>query len=224
MTPDIQPRGVLHVGVDNYFTVAREFEDGAGDFPTDFGLTLGVLPGTKLQAEVGVDGFEPADHPLVFNAKLGVPENVLFAGAPTLQVGAFGFGTESGVTNANVVQLILGKSISGAGRVSAGPYFGNGEILVDGDGHEEKSGFSVAFDRAFGATTTASGDAYSRFVAVADYASGDNAVGGGAVGLYYYFHPDVSLLTGPVWFNDEDVNGKWKWTIQLDANRVVFGK
>jgi hypothetical protein len=38
------------------------------------------------------------------------------------------------------------------------------------------------------------------------------------VGLYYYFTKNIDLLTGPVWFNDEGINGKWKWTVQLDIN------
>ena len=46
MTPDIQEYGVMHIGVDNYFTVFRKAEDGGGSFTTDAGLTLGVLPMT----------------------------------------------------------------------------------------------------------------------------------------------------------------------------------
>jgi hypothetical protein len=28
----------------------------------------------------------------------------------------------------------------------------------------------------------------------------------------------MSLLTGPVWFNERAINGDWKWTTQLDVN------
>src|SRR5581483_4949842 len=55
MTLDIQPYGVAHWGVDNYFTAFRKASDGAGDFPTDAGFTLGVLPFEKLKMEAGVD-------------------------------------------------------------------------------------------------------------------------------------------------------------------------
>ncbi|MBI1865160.1 MAG: EscU/YscU/HrcU family type III secretion system export apparatus switch protein, partial [Nitrospirae bacterium] len=64
----------------------------------------------------------------------------------------------------------------------------------------------------------AEGNELSRLVFAVDYASGDNALGGGGAGLYYYFTKNVSLLTGPVWFNEEAINGKWKWTTQLDVN------
>ena len=36
--------------------------------------------------------------------------------------------------------------------------------------------------------------------------------------MYHYFTKDISLLTGPVWFNDHAINGQWKWTVQLDIN------
>src|SRR5262245_12490411 len=93
MTLDMQPYGLLHVGVDNYFTLFRDAEDGAGAFPTDMGFTLGVLPWRKLQAEIGVDLLGPADHPWVFNFKVGAPEEALFDHAPAIQAGMFGLGT-----------------------------------------------------------------------------------------------------------------------------------
>ena len=67
-------------------------------------------------------------------------------------------------------------------------------------------------------------DEYNKLVLAADYASGNNVLGGGGVGVYYYFTKDISLLTGPVWFNEQDINGKWKWTIQLDINVDVLSK
>jgi hypothetical protein len=45
-----------------------------------------------------------------------------------------------------------------------------------------------------------------------------------AVGVNYYFTPSISVLTGPVWFNEKAVNGEWKWTIQLDVNLPGFGQ
>ncbi|MGH7725028.1 MAG: hypothetical protein ACREOU_06320 [Candidatus Eiseniibacteriota bacterium] len=222
MTMDIQARNVLHVGVDNYFTVLRKSSDGSGDFATDFGLTMGVLPFQKVQMEVGVDALEPTDDPLYFNAKIGAPEGALFGGAPTFQIGVFNVGTEKNVTNYNIGYAVVGKSISGVGRLSAGPYVGNGAVLRDAEGQKENTGFMVAFDRGFVPAKTAAGAEFNRLVLAADYASGKNALGGGGVGLYYCFHPDVSLLTGPVWFNEEAINGKPKWTIQLDINRALF--
>jgi hypothetical protein len=225
MTLDIQPYGVVHIGVDNYFTVGKKSQDGGGGFPTDAGLTLGVLPSTKVQAEVGVDLFGPADYPLVFNAKLGTPEGTLFKGAPTLQAGICNVGTKKGLTDQNVVYGVVGRSFPRFGRLSAGPYIGNAAVLRDSDGNKANSGFMVAFDRSFAPTKDKEGNEFSRVVFAADYASGKNAFGAGGFGLYYFFRSNISLLVGPVFFNDQGLNGKWKWTIQLDVNHPkLFGK
>lgn len=224
MTPDIQPYGVLHIGVDNYFTVFRKAANGGGSFPTDFGLTMGVLPFEKLQMEVGVDLLESSDYPLYFNAKIGSPEEALFKGSPALYLGIFNVGTKNNVTNQNVVFGVIGKTIPGIGRLSVGPYIGNKKVLVDKDGNKENTGIMVAFDRGFLPVKDKAGNEYNKIVFAADYASGKNAIGGGGFGLYYYFTKDISLLTGPVWFNEEAINGKWKWTIQLDINLPIFSK
>ncbi len=218
MTVDIQPYGVLHIGVDNYFTVFRKAADGGGSFPTDFGLTMGVLPFEKVQMEIGFDLLESSNYPLYFNAKIGAPEDVLFKGSPTLQLGIFNVGTKNNVTNQNVVLVVIGKTIPVIGRISAGPYIGNKKVLIDKNGDKENTGIMVAFDRGFMPVKDKNGNEYNKLVFAADYASGKNAIGGGGAGLYYYFTKNISLLTGPVWFNEEAINGKWKWTIQLDIN------
>jgi hypothetical protein len=174
--------------------------------------------------EVGFDFFEPSDYPLFFNAKIGAPENALFKNSPALQVGFVNLGTETDVTNQNIVYLVVGKTIPEVGRITAGPYVVNDKVLRDSNGNEENEGFMIAFDRGFMPHKDASGNEFNRFVFAADYASGNNALGAGGFGLSTYFTKDISLLTGPVWFNDEGVNGKWKWTIQLDINLPRFGK
>jgi hypothetical protein len=98
LTPDIQPFGVLHIGVDNYATVGKSTSGGAGSFPTDAGLTIGILPFEKLQMEVGIDYLFPQNwvaedvSGFAFNAKFGSPESVLFKESPALYIGYFGGG------------------------------------------------------------------------------------------------------------------------------------
>lgn len=222
MTVDIQPYGILHTGVDNYFTVFRKADDGGGAFPTDLGLTLGVLPFEKVKMEIGVDLLESSDYPLFFNAKIGVPEEAFFSWQPTLQVGVFNVGTESDVTDQNVLYAVLGKTIPGLGRLSVGPYLGNKKVLVDKNGEKKNSGFMVAFDRSYIPVKDKEGNEFNRIALAADYISGKNALGGGGAGLYWFFTKDICLLTGPVFFNEEAINGKWKWTVQLDINTALF--
>ncbi len=237
MTPDIQPFGVLHIGVDNYFTVGKNTRAGAGSLPTDVGLTMGVLPFEKIQMEVGVDMLEPENwappatnvSPYSYNAKLGSPENVWFKGSPALYVGYFNGGfahhnVPSNLTALDTFYGTIGKTIPYIGRISVGPYIGNSRSLVNGYGNKDNKGWMVAFDHGFLPAKDKEGNEYNRIVLAADYASGNNVLGGGGVGIYYYFTKDISLLTGPVWFNEQDVSGKWKWTVQLDINVDVLSK
>lgn len=210
-TIDIQAPGVWHITLDNYFTVGGDGPGGGGEsFPTDFGLTYGFQLTKTLFAEAGFDILEPTDDPLFFNAKIGFPEDTLRPGAPALQLGLFNVGTKRGVTDQNVFHLIVGKSLPrGQGRVAFSAYRGNGDVLRSSTGEREDTGFMVAYDRWLRP---------GKFLLAADYASGDNPIGGGGVGLYTFFTKDISLLVGPVWFNDSGLNGKMKWTTQLDIN------
>jgi len=223
MTLDIQSYKVTHLGIDNYFTVDKKASSGdQGAFPTDVGLTIGVLPFEKIQMEVGIDANYPSDNPYMFNAKIGAPEDVLFKYSPALQVGIFGVGTKDKVTNQNVVYGVIGKTIPSVGRLSVGPYFGNKDVLINAKGEKENTGFMVAFDRGFFPAKDAAGAEYSKVVFAADYASGKNVIGAGGAGVYYFFTKDISLLTGPVFFNEKAINGTWKWTTQLDINLPSF--
>jgi hypothetical protein len=218
MSPDLQPYGVVHLGIDNYFTLARDAADDAGSFPTDFGLTVGLLRSTKFQLELGVDVLEASDDPVYLNLKFGSPEGALCAACPALQLGVANAGTNRRANDYDIVYLVVGKTIPKFGRLSIAPYVGNDELLRNPDGDEEESGVLLAFDRGFKPFTDAAGNTFDRWVLAADYASGDHALGGGGVGLAYYFTKDISLLTGPVWFESEAINGPWKWTLQLDVN------
>lgn len=224
---DIQPYGVVHFGIDNYFTVGRTKERGA--LPTDLGLTVGVLPFEKIQLEVGFDWLEPTTDPLYFNAKLGTPEGSIFAGSPALNLGVFNVGTDSkttdgdGRTDYDIVDVIVAKTLpAGFGRIHAGAYYGNGKTLVNRFGDKANTGFMVGWDKGYVSVKDAEGE-YSKWVMAADWASGKNAIGGGGFGVARFFTRNVSLLTGPVWFNEPQVasaNGdaKWVWSTQLDIN------
>jgi len=208
-TSDIQPYGKWHITYDSYFTIGRKGTE-KGDLATDVGLTLGVLPFEKLQMEVGFDLNEPTDDPLSFNAKIGTPEGALFEGSPALNVGIFNVGTKKNITDYNIVDFIAGKTLPfNLGRLHGAYYSGNGKTLKSASGKKENDGFMIGYDKYV---------YKDKVMFAADYASGKNAIGGGGVGLYYFFTKDIDLLMGPVWFNDQSLNGNMKWTIQLDIN------
>ena len=208
-TIDMQAPGVTHITLDDYFTVGEDAPD-AGDLPTDVGLTFGWRLGGKAQVEAGFDWLEPSDDPLYLNAKIGYPEGALGTNAPGVQLGFVNFGTKDGVTDQNIVHLIVGKSLPNKKtRVHASYYVGNGDTLRSSSGDKENGGFMIGCDHVLKP---------GKFILAGDYASGDNAIGGGGIGLYTYFTKDISLLVGPVWFNDKGINGEMKWTTQLDVN------
>ncbi len=213
---DIQSYGVWHIGIDNYYTINTTAASPVPlGFPTDLGLTVGVLPAGPLQAEVGLDILQPSFDPYFLNAKVGMAEGVLFAGAPAWNVGIFNVGLNQTTQSQNIVHLVLGKDLGTLGRIHACPYYtGNFSKLGLGS---DNSGWMLGYDKGFMPVKDASGE-YSKWVFAADYASGNNALGGGGFGLYYYFTKTISLLTGPVFFNSQTINGSWKWTTQLDIN------
>jgi len=218
-TIDIQPFKVGHVTYDNYTTLGKKSPARGGQaFPNDLGLTGGVLPWEKLQMEVGIDWMEPSDYPAYFNAKLGSPEGTLFKGAPALEAGILNVGTKKGVTDQDIGYVVTGRSLPGnLGRLHLSAYFGNAKILRSSDGGLQNVGFMAAYDYGFWQKKSPEGD-YNRLVLAGDFASGRNAIGGGGAGLYYYFTKNIDILAGPVWFNDQGLNGLWKWTTQLDIN------
>jgi hypothetical protein len=250
-TSDVQPYNVWHIGVDNYFRLYQtqsETDNGLpATLPTVLGLTVGALPYEKLTLEVGFDYLSPGrfahptlrsiGHSFLLNAKFGIPEGVLARWAPALNVGIFNVGTKNQVTNMNIVDFIVGKTLGPFGRIHAGYYYGNpGSALMRengclrGDsnpliacvagrsGSRQNDGGMVGYDYGFWKVKDKAGNEYNKWIFAADYASGKNFIGGGGFGLYHFFTKDISLLTGPVWFNDHVINGQWKWTVQLDIN------
>jgi len=204
---DLQPAGVTHITLDNYSTIAR---DRGEDFPTDYGLTYGFKLSPRLAGEVGFDLLEPADDPLYFNAKIGLAEKALSPQSPGLALGIYNIGTKKNVTDQNIGYLVAGKTLPGKmGRLHLGGYWGNSRLLKNGNGDTANKGWMVAWDRPLVA---------DKLSIIADYASGKNVVGGGGLGLSFLFNKDVSLLVGPVWFNEKAINGDMKWSTQVDIN------
>jgi hypothetical protein len=214
---DMQAYGVVHLTYDNYTTLGRKGPGRSGSaFANDLGLTVGVLPFERWQMEIGADWMEPADDPLYFNAKFGAPEGVLFKGAPALEAGIFNVGTRKGVTDQNVGDIVTGRSLpAGLGRIHIGGYWGNARVLRSSAGVKANAGVMAAYDIGF---LPAAEGGFNRIVIGADWMSGRNAIGGGALAVNYCFAKNASILAGPVWFNDAGINGAWKWTTQFDGN------
>lgn len=207
---DVQAFKSLHLGIDNYTRTSS----GGSDFRPnvyDLGLTAGVLPFEKVQAEVGVDymtyGLNGLDsNPLSFNAKLGTPEDSLFSGSPALAFGGYGFGTKKDLTDSNIVYGLAAKTLPVVGRLSAGYYVGNDKVIGD-----KNDGVLLSWDRTMSEIS-------DKLWVAADYQGGDNTVGAFSFGASWAFSKNVSVILGYDIYNDQSMAGKNTFTTQLDIN------
>jgi hypothetical protein len=222
VSTDFQKFGTLHLGIDNYFRLKNEAYHSRGAGILDCGLTAGVLPFQKLQAEVGVDYLNMGDgiydtNPVYFNFKVGTPEGALFKGSPALAVGCYNIGTKTDLTNYNVAYALIAKTIPIIGRVSAGYYFGNEKLLVDEHNKKSGNGILLSLDRQMAEIS-------DKLWMAIDYQGGRNYLGALNAGFSWSFSSKVSVIfaydiynNNKDFYNSKDVNSN-TITIQLDIN------
>lgn len=220
-TTDVYATGTGHIDEDNYFTVFNRRGHGQA-FAPDTGLEFGVLTWGNWSVEAGVDYLGGADDPLYFNVGAAIGEDKLFCYAPSLKVGFFNAGTRyhgHGRTNQNIVDLIIGKKLPeciGEANFYVGGFSGSRAM------GKNRQGFMVGYKQFFCPAKYYCEKDYYKWFLAADYASGKNTIGGGGFAVGYNFTPDIDILTGPVWFNSEEINGRWKWSVQIDISFPAF--
>ncbi len=222
-----QAKSVPHVTYDTYYGKGTPPPGaGAPAYPIDTGLTMGVLPWDKVQAEVGYDMLLPSSDPifLLLNAKICTPESSLFKGSPGISVGIYNVGFRKDVTDYNAVHLMFQKSLPGGGYIAAGLYHGMSDVLfTNSDGEIVKTGAMLGWlspDIKVGLK------GLEKIIIAADIQTGKNVLGGGGVGVYFYFNDYVSLLVGPVFYTDSRLQpggATHLWTTQLDID-IPLGK
>jgi hypothetical protein len=218
---DFQKWKTMHLGLDNYIRTSNiNGVRGAGIF--DAGFTTGLLPFEKFQGEIGVDYLYMGDsnydnHPIYFNAKIGLPEDALFKGFPAIALGAYNFGLKSNLTNYNIIYGEIAKTIPILGRLSVGYYTGNDKILVDENLKKANNGLLLSWDR----TMTEISD--KLWLAV-DYQGGKNYLGALSFGASWAFSKNVSVIFGydiynnkNAYYNTGNQNAN-TFTAQVDIN------
>ncbi len=216
-----QPYLVPHLTYDTY--VAEK-----GMLQNTYGLTMGVIPGDKVQGEVGFDAFYPGftKNYLQVNGKITAVENVIGGWSPALSVGIANVGFEKDISDYDLVHGTLAKTTP-IGTVGVGGYYGAGSKLLwtNSDAKEERGGFMASYvspDIKIGLP------GLEKIVVAADYASGKNWFGAAAGSLILYFNSNIDLLTGPVFFTDSKLyraayGTDFMWTFQLDVD-IPFKK
>ena len=225
---DIQAFKSVHLGIDNYIRTQKDANGVYGSGMYDLGLTTGISPFSKVQAEIGIDYLNMGDnnildaknydlHPIYFNGKIAIPEDSLFKGAPAIAVGAYNFGTKATLTNYNIVYGLLAKTIPYIGRISAGYYTGNKALLVDELGKASNSGLLLSWDRAVPEIS-------DKLWLAVDYQGGKNYLGALNFGLSWAFSKNVSVIFAydiynnkNAFYNTNNVNTN-TFTTQLDIN------
>ena len=145
-TASCQARGVPHITYDTYFWKGPPAGSvGSPMYPVDTGLTAGILPYNKVQAEVGFDVLLATQYPLLLNMKLCTPESSLFKGSPGISFGIYNWGFKDDVTNYNVLHLMFQKALPTGGYVAAGLYHGtNDPLFTNSDGKVARTGAMIA--------------------------------------------------------------------------------
>ncbi len=142
---------------------------------------------------------------------LAPPEGALFGGSPALALGGYNFGTEEDVTDQNIVYALVAKTLPVVGRLSAGYFTGNEDLLVDADGEENADGILLSWDRVISEIS-------DKLWAAVDYQGGDNALGALSFGISCAFAHNVSVIFGYDIYNENTTGGEDTFTTQLDIN------
>ena len=206
---------VPHITYDTYFS------KGAGKIaPVDTGVTMGVLPFEKINAEAGFDLLLPGNDPLLLHGKIGTPEGALFDGAPGLALGIFGVGTTD-ATSYDMLYAQVGKTIPRiGGYVSVGGYYAVGKeaLFRSSTGETNKAGF-------IGGITAPDLNVnlswLKKIVLAGDVQTGRNVFGAGGLAVSFYFTDAIAVLTGPIFFIDSALQpggSNFMWTVQLDVD------
>jgi hypothetical protein len=198
---DIQKSGTVHLGIDNYFSIAKN-----STTPYQINPDLGVTVGLLKYLEVGIDMIQPSPDPFYFNIKLGFPET---DGMPAFAIGAFNIGTKKDVTDYNMIYGAVAKTFPTIGRLTLGYYQGlNENLFKDETGKIVKKGFIATWDKAL----------TDKIWASIDYASGNSWYGSLSIGGSYSFSSNVSVILAYVIFNNGNVVPNNTLTTQLDIN------
>jgi hypothetical protein len=128
-------------------------------------------------------------------------------------------GFKEDVTDYNVLHLMFQKSLPTGGYVAGGFYHGlNRTLFTNSDGKVVRTGAMIGAgspDLQLGLK------GLRKMNLVADVQTGKNILGAWGFGSNLYFANNVSLLAGPVFFLDKNLQpgaSKYMWTAQLDVD------
>lgn len=214
---DIQPYLKWHITSDLYLASEKDSQGNRPDTITNLGLTVGILPFEKLQAECGFDhktGLgELDDYPMYFNAKVGIPEGSWGDFSPALAMGIYDLGTKHNKTDYNIVYGKIAKTFSvkgfSVGRFSGGYFYGNPKLLLDEDNNRDNKGAFFAWERVMSELS-------EKLWVCLEYMGTRSSYGTMNLGFSYKFTDTVSALVGYNIYNNRNLVDTI--TLQLDID------
>jgi hypothetical protein len=212
--PYILPEGKMQLPLVNYFTIFKN-TTSPRSLPPQVGLYYGAFSKSIIKSEIGIDYFGGIDYPYLFSWKAGFDENSVRKGFPSFNFGMFGIGTKKNVNDFNIMDFVIGKTVFNV-NIFGGAYYGSKTLSPD------RAGWWGGFIYLFYPVKDCKGQEYKKFGILADYASGKNVIGGGGFSFTWFVTPDIYFQTGPVWFNDVKINGRWKFGISIVINSQII--
>jgi hypothetical protein len=150
------------------------------------------------------------NHPAMFNAKLGTPEDALFKYSPAIAAGVYNLGLKqipTGTPGMNMVYGLLARTLPVVGRISAGGYHGSEASLGKG----ANNGVLLSWDRTMAEIS-------DKLWMGVDYQSGNSAVGALNFGVSWNFSKNVAVIFGYDIYKEKALAGNNTFTTQLDIN------
>lgn len=214
---DVQAYKKIHLTSDFYMPDEKDANGNRPNTVTNLGLTMGVLPWEKFNAEIGFDhksGLgELDDYPMYFNAKMGIPENSFGNAFPALAIGMFDVGTKQNKTDYNVWYAKAAKTFDvekfSLGRFSVGYFNGNKKLLLDKNGQKDNQGFFGAWERALPEIS-------DKLWLCCEYMGSESSYGTFNYGFSYKFADNTSVIFGYDIYNNHDLANTM--TVQLDID------
>lgn len=214
---DVQAFKKWHLTADFYAPTESNSDGSRAATITNAGLTVGVLPFKKLNAEVGFDhksGLGSLDkYPIYFNAKIGIPEDAYGKFFPAVAVGIYDVGTKKGKTDNNVFYGKVAKSFAlngfDLGRFSVGGFTGNDKLLLTGSGRKDASGVLVAWERVMKEIS-------DKLWVCVEYQGTKSVYGALNLGFSWKFADNVSAIFGYDIYNNQDIANTF--TVQIDID------
>lgn len=213
---DVQAYKKWHITFDFYVPTESDVNGARPNTITNLGLTAGVLPFKKLNAEVGFDhksGYgDLDDYPWYFNTKMGIPEDSYGEFFPALAIGIYDVGTKEDKTDYNVVYGKMAKTFSlgdlSLGRLSLGYFRGNADLLLH-SGKKDNAGTLICWERMMTEIS-------DKLWLSVDYQGSKSSYGALNLGFSWKFSDNVSGLFGYDIYNDRDLADTY--TVQMDID------